>query len=327
MKKVLIIKLSAFGDIVISTPHIDVLMNYHKHDEVTLVTSQAYADLFSAFNFSDIYKLSGKGVSDLATAAWFVFRQKFDVVYDLQSNDRTAILVMASMAKKRIGMAPSLIYTDAGQGARVAKHVYDRMNDLFGKLGLPAASGRPLIGVPEHNVKKVSDWLKRHDLSDGYVIFHAGSSPQWLSKRWPEAYFKRLAELFSAKGLKPVWIGAAGEAELNKSLSLGIGVDATGEFNFSELVELGRHARVAVVNDSGPMHLLSASGIPVYAIFGPTDFLRSHAVGQRKHVLRHPVDCSPCFLKVCPAEKKHACMESLIPEDVYKRISEDLDLE
>ena len=56
-------------------------------------------------------------------------------------------------------------------------------------------------------------------------------------------------------------------------------------FTFTELAELGRHASFAITNDSGPMHILSCSGIPVYAFFGPTNWRRNHAIGQEKHVI------------------------------------------
>ena len=77
------------------------------------------------------------------------------------------------------------------------------------------------------------------------------------------------------------------------------GIDA-GRLLGPRARELGRRARFAVTNDSGPMHVLSCAGIPLYAFFGPTSAARSHALGQRQRVLVHPVPCSPCWLPVCP---------------------------
>ena len=61
-------------------------------------------------------------------------------------------------------------------------------------------------------------------------------------------------------------------------------------FTFSELAELGRHASFAIANDSGPMHILSCSGIPVYGLFGPTNWRRNHAVGQGDRVISAKFD-------------------------------------
>jgi ADP-heptose:LPS heptosyltransferase len=73
-------------------------------------------------------------------------------------------------------------------------------------------------------------------------------------------------------------------------------------------------------NDSGPMHVLSLAGVPVYALFGPTDWRRSHALGQQDSVLCNPVECSPCHLPVCPPQRAHACLAGLAPGAVLARI-------
>ena len=86
-------------------------------------------------------------------------------------------------------------------------------------------------------------------------------------------------------GLTPVWVGGTDDADINQSLAADGGIDATGALSIAELAELGRNARCAVTNDSGPMHALSASDIPVYGLFGPSDWRRNHALGQADYVL------------------------------------------
>jgi ADP-heptose:LPS heptosyltransferase len=100
-------------------------------------------------------------------------------------------------------------------------------------------------------------------------------------------------------------------------------VDATGAFNHLELAALGRRAEFAVVNDSAPMHILSASPLPVYALFGPTDWRRSHGLGQAERVLLNPVACSPCHRPVCPPGYDHRCLSELTPGQVLVRLAED----
>jgi ADP-heptose:LPS heptosyltransferase len=189
-------------------------------------------------------------------------------------------------------------------------------------LGLPEAGDRPVIPAPAPVVDKVASWRKQSS-AGRYVLVHAGSSPRWLSKRWAPERFAELAELLIKDGITVVWIGADDEIDLNAALAAKTGIDATDLFSLQELVELGRGAEFALVSDSGPMHLLSASGIPVYAFFGPTDFNRSHAIGQRNNVLSSNADCSPCFLPVCPAEKGHKCLNDISVGDVYNRLKAD----
>jgi len=101
------------------------------------------------------------------------------------------------------------------------------------------------------------------------------------------------------------------------------GIDATGRFDYRELAILAGHAAFAVTNDSGPMHVMSIAGLPVYAFFGPTDWRRSHALGQQQRVLTNPVFCSPCYLKSCPPERQHACMQGIRAAKVIARLEAD----
>ncbi len=110
---------------------------------------------------------------------------------------------------------------------------------------------------------------------------------------------------------------------MNGRLAGHTGMDATAVFSFTGLLALAGHAAFAVTNDSGPMHVLSAAGLPVYAFFGPTDWRRSHALGQAARVLLNPVPCSPCQLPVCPPERRHACLRGITPESVLTRLAAD----
>mgnify|MGYP000588531947 CR=1 FL=1 len=67
----------------------------------------------------------------------------------------------------------------------------------------------------------------------------------------------------------------------------------------------------------------AAAGLPVYAFFGPTDWRRSHALGQQDRVLTNPVPCSPCHLPVCPPEKRHTCLDGITPAAVLARMESD----
>ena len=75
------------------------------------------------------------------------------------------------------------------------------------------------------------------------------------------------------------------DTAINIELTARTGINSTAQFTIQEEAELGRHARFAVTNDSAPMHILSCSGIPVFGLFGPTDWRRSHAVGQKNNVI------------------------------------------
>jgi len=74
-----------------------------------------------------------------------------------------------------------------------------------------------------------------------------------------------------------------------------------------------------VTNDSGPMHIASAVGTPVVAMFGPTDPRRTAPMGHPAHVLRYDLPCSPCFRRVCPYPD-HPCMRLIGVDEVLKAV-------
>ena len=142
----------------------------------------------------------------------------------------------------------------------------------------------PCLYPSEADREMVYAWLQqRHLLDRKLVIMHAGASARRPAKRWP--YFSELAELLAHRERMTLWVGGADDRHANAELERITGVDATAEFSLLQLVALTSHAEFAVTNDSGPMHLLACSAIPVYGLFGPSDWRRNHAVGRREHVL------------------------------------------
>ena len=173
-------------------------------------------------------------------------------------------------------------------------------------------------------MRKIDAWLLQEGLQGRrLVLVHPGSSTRWPSKRWEEGHFRELGQRLMRRGFTVIWIGDGAETDLNRRLAAGCGVAAGGLFTLTEVAGLGQCAAFAVTNDSGPMHVLAATGLPVYAFFGPTDWRRSHAPGQSGRVLTHPVACSPCHLRECPPERGHVCLADLTPAQVMARLEAD----
>lgn len=320
--KVLIIKLSALGDVILATPLIRKIQQQHIGDEIHLMTSPAYAGMFEGWPGLRVAAFSRKGVLDTFRAIRWMWRQRFDVCYELQANDRTGLMLSLSgiprIVSSRIGFPAT---HHPAQPYRREVHIFDRLNEVMATGGLPAADPQPWLPVGQAQRAKVDAWLADHGLEGPMVLMHAHASARWQSKCWP--HFGELALALEAKGYRVVWVGAGSDAAGNAALSRMVGIDATDQFSINELVELGRRSCFALTNDSGPMHVLSCSGIPVYAFFGPTNWLQSHALGQESRVLTHPVECSPCFLPQCPRNKGHACLAPLSAEEVVARLVRD----
>ena len=139
------------------------------------------------------------------------------------------------------------------------------------------------------------------------------------AKRWPAERYAEVARRLALDGARVVLFGAVSERPLGDAIAAGLDpapVNAMGRTTLREAMALLTWCRHLVTNDSGPMHLAAALGVPVTAIFGPTDPGVTGPVGEHAAVIRHPVDCAPCRYRECPID--HRCMTAVSAEEVYK---------
>jgi ADP-heptose:LPS heptosyltransferase len=322
--RILIIKLGALGDVILALPHIRRISAAHPDAAITVLTAPGYADLLAGEAGLPVTAFRRRGFLEMLRLLAWLRRQRFGVVYDLQGSLRSRIMTRVSGASRRIGRRRDAAYTLAPAGAGNRPHAFEELNRLLECAGIEPATALIASKAGKQEREVVSHWLRRHGLSEArLVLLHAGSSEHWPSKRWDEQHFAELAQSLEARDCRVLWIGGEDDRQLNRRLASVSGLDASGIFTFRQLLALGQQAAFAVTSDSGPMHVLAASGLPVYAFFGPTDWRRSHAPGQEERVLTNPVPCSPCSLPVCPAEKRHACLDGINPADVVARLEKD----
>jgi heptosyltransferase-2 len=88
-----------------------------------------------------------------------------------------------------------------------------------------------------------------------------------------------------------------------------------GETTLREFMALLAKCHLVITNDSGPMHVAAALGLPLVAIFGSTNERATGPVGLRARIIKHPVECSPCGLRECPIDFR--CMNGISVDDVY----------
>jgi ADP-heptose:LPS heptosyltransferase len=283
--KIVIIKFGALGDIIVATPIIRKILDEHSDGQVFLLTSTDYAILFEDWQGLNIQKFPRKGfITSIKTINW-LRQEKFDRVYDLQSNDRSRILCSFSGINEKVGNHNHFPYTHhPGDRYTGQNHIFDRHNQLLNSIGISNTMAKPGLPIPDIAKQKVNLWLENHALNDKrIVLMHAGASLTHLNKRWP--FFPELAKKLITVGYEVLWLGANDDVELNKSLAQHVGVDASNCFTIMELIALGQKSEFAITNDSGPMHVLSCAKIPVYSVFGPTNWQRNHAIGQIDRVL------------------------------------------
>jgi heptosyltransferase II len=138
------------------------------------------------------------------------------------------------------------------------------------------------------------------------------------AKRWLPDRFAEVAERISAQS--PIqWrlFGTARDAAVGEQIADALGdrcVNRIGQTTLDQLIDELHACRLLLTNDTGTMHLAALLGIPVVAIFGSTEPRLTGPLGNSHIILRHHVECSPCFLRKCPIDFR--CMKAVSVEEV-----------
>lgn len=191
-------------------------------------------------------------------------------------------------------------------------------------LDLPANDTMPTLTVRPETLRRAHDLLARNGLhADDLLVGFAPGAAYGHAKRWPPA---RVAELITRvsreHGAVGVIVGAAGDRDAAREIESLLPPDTrvvnlTGRTDLRQLAGVLARCRAFVSNDSGAMHLAAAIGVPVAAIFGPTDDRVTAPLGQHD-VLIHQVFCRPCMLRDCPID--HRCMKGITVDAVFNAV-------
>lgn len=153
-------------------------------------------------------------------------------------------------------------------------------------------------------------------LPERYIVMSPSAGKE--ANRWPA---ERFGELAARLPLPSIMISGPADAQVAAQAvqaAAGKAINLAGKTNLGELVAVIRRAAYFVTNDTGPMHIAAACGVPVFAIFGPANPVRTGPYGAQHTVIREELACSPCYRwKPCD---NWQCMEKITVDRVYKVI-------
>ena len=137
------------------------------------------------------------------------------------------------------------------------------------------------------------------------------------AKRWPAERFRKTMQLVSEK-LPCSWVVVGTENDRTVADEIlrgfeGSAENLAGKTSLDELMKRLSSFRALLTNDTGTMHLADALGIPLVAVFGSTEPRLTGPRSPTSTILRHQVECSPCFLRECPLDFR--CMHAVAPEE------------
>jgi ADP-heptose:LPS heptosyltransferase len=294
MKRVLVIKLGALGDVALAMAPLRKIREAHPEAEITVLTTAPYAAFFAASPYVDKVDADGrpKGLGRTLALYRRLRRARYDRVYDLQTSDRTKALFLALMPRppEWSGVAPGCSHPHRNP-RRDFMHALEAKADQLKDAGIwPDAPTEPGTAPPPD-----LSWVLAGDpadrrpehfgLTEPYALLVPGGSAHRPGKRWPVEHYAALAALLRAEGFDVGVIGGPPEAEL--AAAIPFAKDLTGRTDFLQIAALGARAALAVGNDTGPTHILAAAGAPTLALFSSdSDPALSAPRGRRVEVLR-----------------------------------------
>ncbi len=316
--RLLVVKLSSLGDLFHALPAVHNLKAASGAD-VDWVVQPEYADLVACF--TDVRRVIRfprrgfpRGFGGFLRA---LRRDRYDLAVDLQGLLKSALPARLARARRVIGPSfrregTRLFYSAVAGPRRSDRHAVDAAMDVVRRLGWPEMAPAFPLRFPR-------------------AVTGGGPRPRvllaprsrWPTKNWPESHFADLARrLVDGAGAQVYLVGGPADAEAGRHIRQAADrgdrvLDLCGRTNLVEMGSLVQEMHLAVTVDSGPMHMAAALGVPVLALFGPTDPVRTGPYGSGHRVLRvERLPCSPCRSDRC-AREDHACLRNLYPSAVY----------
>ncbi len=339
--KILIVRLSALGDIVHALPVLAAIRKAHPDAIVDWLVEESYASILSfasglhrrvivraarSFEMSD--SVSFGGAPGYLQAVSYLRAQRYDAALDLQGLIKSAVWARASGARRVIGFSrthlrepqAAWLYSETVT-PKDAPHVIHKNLSVLSALDIPSAAiDIPL--VPHAS----SDTIEAVDLAGGsrsYVVINPGAA--WPNKRWPPDRFGALAAALRERtGLRSLVTWGPSERALAESVvaaSSGA-ASAAPSTTVSDLAVVMRNAALVISGDTGPLHIAAAMGTPLVGLYGPTwparngpwhpdDVVISRADACKCHHKRECLIGSPCINDISLDDVIDACVQRL----------------
>lgn len=267
LRRILVIKLGALGDVVQATGPFAAIRAAHPDAHLTLLTTKPYAAWLATAPWFDAVWIDERPRA-AQILAWGRLRRRlregrFDRVYDLQTSSRSSryFHLMAPGRPEWSGIARGCSHPDPDP-RRDFIHTLDRQRGQLRAAGVTGLD--PDLSWSDADLSGL-------DAPAPFALLVPGGAAHRPEKRWPAERFVAVAQALLAQGVTPLWIGSGSEADLTAALAAATpgSKDLAGRTGFAELAALARRAVAAIGNDTGPMHLFAAAGCRALAVFGP----------------------------------------------------------
>jgi heptosyltransferase-2 len=339
-KKIMVRATNWIGDAVMSLPAIEALRARFPNSEIVLVSKPWVSQLYwnyPAVTRQIVYDAEGEhqGMRGFWKLVRKLHSERFDAAILLQNAFQAAWMAWCAGIPVRIGYArdgrtPLLSEAvEVPPPAAYGHQAYYYLQLLFrsGLIEKPQTIKEVRLHLAESERKWAAKQLQTLGLSGKrFLVGICPGASFGAAKRWlPDRYAKLADRLIDALGADVLIFGSRSESPLAEAVARAMGhtpVLVAGKTTLREFMALLAKCHLVITNDSGPMHLAAALGLPLLAIFGSTNERATGPVGPRVRIIKHPVECSPCGLRECPIDFR--CMTGISVDDVYQAALESV---
>ena len=326
---VLAVRFSSIGDILLITPLLRAIRRCHPAARITVLTKREYVPLLS--HNPHVSLVLGLSPSrSLLSLASELRGDRYTHLLDLHDNLRSRALRLLVPGRWRTypkhRLARAWLIRAKRNRYRDRRPVAERYFSAARDLGAQPDGCPPDFFLGLEAGEQVSDWLKTVRLEDESNIVAVAPGAAHATKRWPIEHWRALVTRNIESGAAVVIVGGPDDTDLGTSLAEPRGgrvVSAAGIFGLQATAALLQRARVLVSGDTGVMHMASAVGTPVVALFGPTvEAFGFFPYTRQASVLELPLPCRPCTTQGssrCPLGH-HRCMIDIQPSVVYEAL-------
>lgn len=330
--KILIIKFSSVGDVILSTAAIKAIKEkFGPHYKVSVLVAEASKDVLLRCPYIDeliVCDFEGrdKGLGGILNLARILRKNNFDIAIDLQNNRKSHLFSFLSLAPDRYGYDNKKFSFLLNHRVKDSKEPLDPLTHQFkilNMLGIELKAPSLELWPSQEDRQYIDEFLSTQWLSSETKLIgiNISASLKWQSKNWPVEQMAKLCDELSRRKLRVVITGTDKDSQrldlLLKSIKAAKPINACGKTTINQLACLIAKCSAYISPDSAPLHIAAAVKTPFVALFGPTDPKRHLAPAKDYVLLKKELPCSPCYKSKCKDVK---CMEAITPQEVLEAV-------
>lgn len=344
---ILLIQLGDIGDVVLTTPTIRAIRENFKEARITILVRKPFCSLLLADpNLHEVIeteKIRGSLFQILTGYIRFIRRlrqARYDLVIDLRTGDRGAILTFCTGAKMRVGRIVhdgkfwrNFVFTKIVSGPTPnPQNVHpgaDQSLHVVREIGITTADSTPRLSIAQTDRTRALEVLSKCRLTTDSRWISINPCSRWKYKEWGYGKWGEVIDqLWQAHRLSVVLVGSPEESAVCQGIVAGreaYAFNLAGETTLGELAAVMQLSTLHIGVDSAASHIAAAVGTPTMTIFGPSNWKGWTVVDDLHRIVVSAMPCVPCNKKGCDNSGKSRCLDELGVNTVLKTVDELLE--